>query len=85
MWKNNVTSTLRSVLLDEYSVSTPKQCLVNIYIDLFMNRYNLFMNKCNLNVSKHLLGLYHKKGLSMLYTVLILAPLTKYAFESGIE
>ena len=63
MSKNNVTSTPRCILLDEYSVNTPKQCLTNIYIDLSVNKCNLFLNKCNPNVNKISLGLYHKKGL----------------------
>ena len=35
---------------------TPKQYFTNIYIYLFINKYNF-------NVSKTLIGLYHKKSL----------------------
>ena len=43
-------------MLDEYGIDTPNQCLTNIYMIFFMNKYNL-------DLSKNLLGLNHKKGL----------------------
>ena len=45
------------------------------------------MNKYNHDLSKNLLGLNHKKGYMQknVYMGLVTGPLTKSAFESGIE
>ena len=44
MW-SNIKSTARCILLDEYAVDTPKECLTNIFIIFLMNKYNLDLTK----------------------------------------
>ena len=43
MW-NNIKSTAQCILLDEYGVDTPMQCLTNIYV-IFFNESTLILGK----------------------------------------
>ena len=45
MWKSNIKSTPRCILLDEYGLGTPKQCLTKNYKDLFINKYHFNLSK----------------------------------------